>query len=54
MATLMAQDRDPYVFVSSIPNLYQLWEVLHTNSLAGWVWADFHICQSMSGRQTCR
>ena len=47
MATLMAQDRDPYVFVSSIPNLYQLWEVLHTNSLARWAWSNFHICQSM-------
>jgi hypothetical protein len=35
------------VFVSSIPNLYQLWQVLHTNSLARWVWANFHICQSM-------
>jgi len=33
MATLMAQDPDPYVFVSSIPNLYQLWQVLHTSSL---------------------
>jgi lysophospholipase L1-like esterase len=49
MATLMAQDRDPYVFVSSIPNLHQLWEVLHTNSLARWAWANFHICQSMLG-----
>jgi lysophospholipase L1-like esterase len=47
MATLMAQDRKPYVFVSSIPNLYQLWQVLHTNSLARWAWANFHICQSM-------
>jgi lysophospholipase L1-like esterase len=47
MATLMAQDRRPYVFVSSIPNIYQLWEVLHTNSLARWAWANFHICQSM-------
>jgi lysophospholipase L1-like esterase len=46
-ATLMAQDRKPYVFVSSIPNLYQLWQVLHTNSLARWAWANFHICQSM-------
>ena len=49
MATLMAQDRDPYVFVSSIPNLYQLWEVLHTNSLARTVWAAANICQSMLG-----
>jgi lysophospholipase L1-like esterase len=47
MAILMAQDRKPYVFVSSIPNIYQLWQVLHTNSLARWVWANFHICQSM-------
>jgi lysophospholipase L1-like esterase len=47
MATLMAQDRKPYVFVSSIPNLYQLWQVLHTNSVARWVWANFRICQSM-------
>jgi lysophospholipase L1-like esterase len=47
MATLMAQDRKPYVFVSSIPNLYQLWQVLHTNSLARWAWSNFHICQSM-------
>jgi len=37
------------VFVSSIPNLYQLWQVLHTNSLARWAWANFHICQSMLG-----
>jgi lysophospholipase L1-like esterase len=49
MATLMAQDRKPYVFVSSIPNLYQLWAVLHGNSLARWAWANFHICQSMLG-----
>jgi lysophospholipase L1-like esterase len=49
MVTLMAQDRDPYVFVSSIPNIYQLWQVLHTNSLARWAWANFHICQSMLG-----
>jgi hypothetical protein len=49
MTTLMAQDPDPYVFVGSIPNLYQLWQVLHTNSLARWAWTNFHICQSMLG-----
>jgi lysophospholipase L1-like esterase len=49
MATLMAQDRKPYVFVSSIPNLYQLWAVLHGNSLARWVWSTARICQSMLG-----
>ena len=43
----MAQERKPYVFVGSIPNLYQLWQVLHTNSLARGV--DTLICQSMLG-----
>jgi lysophospholipase L1-like esterase len=49
MATLLAGGQDRYVFVSSIPNLYQLWQVLHTNSLARWAWVNFHICQSMLG-----
>ena len=47
MVTLMQQDPQPYVFVSSIPNVYQLWQVLHTNSLARTVWAAAKICQSM-------
>jgi lysophospholipase L1-like esterase len=49
MATLMSQDRKPYVFVSSIPNIHQLWEVLHTNAVARWVWSTARICQSMLG-----
>ena len=49
MVTLMQQNPQPYVFVSSIPNIYQLWQALHTNSLARWVWSNFHICQSMLG-----
>ena len=49
MAILMAQTPRPYVFVSSIPNIYQLWTVLKGNSLARWAWANFHICQSMLG-----
>jgi hypothetical protein len=49
MTALLAQNQDRYVFVSSIPNIYQLWQVLHTNSTARWVWANLHICQSMLG-----
>ena len=49
MATLLAPGQDRYVFVASIPNLYQLWQVLHTNSLARTVWAAANICQSMLG-----
>jgi lysophospholipase L1-like esterase len=37
------------IFVSSIPDLHQLWEVLHGNSVARWVWSTAHICQSMLG-----
>jgi lysophospholipase L1-like esterase len=48
MGTL-AKDPSRHIFVSSIPNLYQLWEVLHTNALARTVWASAHICPSMLG-----
>ncbi|HEY6428827.1 MAG TPA: SGNH/GDSL hydrolase family protein [Acidimicrobiales bacterium] len=36
-----------HVFVSSIPDIYQLWSVLHTNPTAEAVWSGAHICQSM-------
>jgi hypothetical protein len=37
------------IFVSSIPDIYQLWKVLHTNRVARAVWATAHICPSMLG-----
>jgi lysophospholipase L1-like esterase len=36
-----------HIFVSSIPNIYRLWQVLHTNPLAQAVWWGAKICQSM-------
>lgn len=36
-----------HIFVSSIPNIYQLWSVLHTNGAAEFVWSAAQICQSM-------
>ncbi len=39
-----------HIFVSSIPNIYNLWSVLHTNSAAELVWASAQICQSMLNR----
>lgn len=45
----LAQEPSRRIFVSSIPNIYQLWKVLHTNRLARTVWAAAHICQSMLG-----
>ena len=39
-----------HIFVSSIPNIYNLWSVLHTNSSAEFVWSAAQICQSMLNR----
>jgi len=36
-----------HVFVSSIPDIYQLWSTLHTNLSATSTWSLFHVCQSM-------
>src|SRR5215218_8442827 len=33
-----------HVFVSSIPNIYQLWQLYHTNFTAQLVWASAGIC----------
>jgi lysophospholipase L1-like esterase len=35
------------IFVASIPNIYNLWSVLHTNFSAVLTWDLFGICQSM-------
>jgi lysophospholipase L1-like esterase len=47
MATLKQQLPQARIFVSSIPDIYQLWKVLHTNRVARTVWATAHICPSM-------
>ena len=47
LATLDQMRPRPKVFVSSIPNIYQLWNVLHNNSTAQFVWSVAKICQSM-------
>lgn len=39
------KDPGAHVFVSSIPNVYQLWSLLHTK--ASGTWQSFGICQSM-------
>jgi lysophospholipase L1-like esterase len=36
-----------HIFVSSIPNVYRLWQVLRTNATAQFVWAVADICQAM-------
>jgi lysophospholipase L1-like esterase len=49
MATLAAGLPHAHIFVSSIPDIYRLWQMLHTDWLARTVWATAHICQSMLG-----
>jgi lysophospholipase L1-like esterase len=49
MATLKQQLPQARIFVSSIPDIYQLWKVLHTNPVARTVWATAHICPAMLG-----
>lgn len=47
MNTLQRLPAGSHVFVASIPNVYQLWAVLHGNLLAQAVWKIAGICQSM-------
>jgi hypothetical protein len=49
MATLKQQLPHARIFVSSLPDIYQLWKVLHTNRVARTVWATANICPSMLG-----
>jgi len=47
LTDFFAADPDARVFVSSIPNVYQLWSLEHTNATARFEWQTFGICQSM-------
>lgn len=47
MAALSTRLPDARLYVVSIPNIFGLWDVLHTNSQARAVWSGFNICQSM-------
>lgn len=47
LSTYFASRPNSRVFVSSIPNIHQLWSLLHTNATAQATWTSFGICQSM-------
>lgn len=42
-----AADPGAHAFVSSLPDIYQLWSTLHANPSAERAWSEFKICQSM-------
>lgn len=39
--------RRAHIFVASIPDINQLWELYHGDATAEWVWETFGICQSL-------
>jgi lysophospholipase L1-like esterase len=47
LADFFAADPRAHLYLSSLPNIFQLWSVLHGNLAAQAVWALFKICQSM-------
>jgi hypothetical protein len=49
LANYFTRDTDAFVFVSSLPNLKQLYDVLSPISSARSTWTTFGICQSMLG-----
>lgn len=47
LSDFLSKDPSALVYVSSLPDIYQLWYVLHTNSSAESAWRMYGICQSM-------
>lgn len=45
--TFSAGSPDARIYVLSVPNIYNLWSILHDNSSARTTWGFFSICQSM-------
>jgi hypothetical protein len=43
-------DRGAHLYLSSLPNVFQLWSLEHTNARAVATWTAFQICQSMLSR----
>lgn len=52
MATLAAGSPNTNVFVSSIPNVYHLWELFKGNFWARFIWSAGNICQSLLANPT--
>jgi lysophospholipase L1-like esterase len=50
MNDLAAGSPNAKVYVVSIPDVYNLWVILHNNPVARFVWNFFRICQSLLAR----
>ena len=47
LSGFLAADPQAHVLVSSIPDLFRLWDTMRSNPAAGFFWALGRICQSM-------
>ena len=47
LTDFFAANANAYVYASSLPNIYQLWSVLHDNPSAQNAWRSYQICQDM-------
>jgi lysophospholipase L1-like esterase len=47
LTDFFAADPQAHLYLSSLPNIYQLWSTLHNNPSAETDWKTFNICQSM-------
>ena len=52
MARLMGGTQDTVVYVVSIPNVYQLWNLFKGNFWARFIWSTADICQSLLANPT--
>jgi lysophospholipase L1-like esterase len=52
LTTVATGSRATRISISSVPNINQLWSILHGNSTARFVWALFSVCPSMLANPT--
>lgn len=52
MATISSQSPGTWVYVSSIPNVHQLWNLFKGNLWARFIWSTADICQSLLASPT--
>jgi lysophospholipase L1-like esterase len=52
LTTVTTGSQGTLISISSVPNVYQLWSIFHTNGTARFVWSLFSVCQSMLANPT--
>jgi lysophospholipase L1-like esterase len=50
LTSLAQGSPNAHIYLLSVPDVYNLWAILHTNGSARFVWTLFGVCQSMLAR----